>query len=316
MQQNFPANGYEILIVDNASTDATKDVVEAVFHKNPSHGIRYFYEPQPGLLSGRHRGALEANGQVLTFIDDDIETGPHWLHAIQESFSDPSVQLVGGRNLPKYETPPPDWLEWFWTFHPNGKTCEYLSLLDFGTYTHAIDADYVWGLNFSIRKQALFDLGGFHPDCIPKHLQHFQGDGETGLTRKAKEYGYKTIYNPEACIFHWVPQSRMTYAYFEQRNFYQGVCTSYTEIRENQGLSHISSKNVLTYIKKLVNTLRKAHSQEESLKMRFASSYKQGYQFHQQAVRQCPELLMWVLRKSYWDYSLPELSSTQHTEDE
>ena len=233
--QQFSPKEFEILIVDNGSTDNTKNIVEVAITEYPSHQIHYIYEPEPGLLSGRHRGALEAKGEILTFVDDDIEADANWLKAIEESFHDSTVQIVGGRNLPKYEVEPPQWLEWFWTDHPYGKYCGYLSLLDFGSEVREIDANHVWGLNFSIRKSALFELGGFHPDCIDKHLQHFQGDGETGLTQKANQRGYKAIYQPKALVFHHVSKQRMTYEYFEQRYIYQGVCDSYSDIRRSKG---------------------------------------------------------------------------------
>lgn len=130
--QNFPVNQYEVLVVDNGSTDNTKDVTEAAIATYSSHQIRYFYEPEPGLLSGRHRGALEAKGELLIFVDDDIEADPNWLQAIKESFDDSTIQLVGGLNLPKYEVEPREWLEWFWFNHPYGRACGNLILLDFG----------------------------------------------------------------------------------------------------------------------------------------------------------------------------------------
>ena len=70
----------------------------------PHHRIRYLLEPEPGLLSGRHRGALESDGEILVFLDDDIEATAGYLHAILDAFKDPAVQLVGGPNLPRYES--------------------------------------------------------------------------------------------------------------------------------------------------------------------------------------------------------------------
>ncbi len=313
--QTVNPEDFEILIIDNGSTDHTKHVVEEAINAYPCYQIRYIYEPEPGLLSGRHRGALEAKGEILTFIDDDIEADVNWLKAFQESFEDPSVQIIGGRNLPKYEVAPPAWLEWFWLEHPYGRYCPDLSLLDFGDQIRKIDANYVWGLNFSIRKRALLDLGGFHPDCIPKHLQYFQGDGETGLTQKANQYGYTAIYHPKAIVFHRISKKRMTYHYFDQRYFYQGVCNSYSEIRRTHGILRdirLTARitNVLRTCKRIMKRLAKGRTEEELLKERFSRAYQRGYQFHQNAVRQNPKLLEWVLRKDYWDYILPDLSPT------
>jgi len=91
--------------------------------------------------------------------------------------------------------------------------------------------NYIWGLDFAIRRRALFDLGGFHPDCISDALQHFQGDGETGLTMKAFVQGYKAVFTSRAKVYHFISASRMTPEYFERRAYYQGVCDSYSRIR-------------------------------------------------------------------------------------
>ncbi len=314
IQQNYSQDDYEILVIDNGSTDRTQQITEKIIQQNPNHNIRYIYEPEPGLLSGRHRGALEAKGEICIFVDDDIEADPDWLKAISESFQDPSVQLVGGRNLPKYEVPPPSWLECFWQTHKFGKFLGELSLLDFGEEVREIDANFIWGLNFSIRRQALFDLGGFHPDCIAKHLQHFQGDGETGLTIKANETGYKAIYQPQSLVWHQVPESRMTYKYFEQRYFYQGVCNSYTEIRNLESLpktNYIQSvkeliKTPFRAIKQLIRNTDNTNTEEKVLKTKLHQSFIKGVNFHRTAIRQNPQLLEWVMKKDYWDYKLPK----------
>ncbi len=308
--QNFPGDEFEIIVVDNGSNDDTKQIVATAIANHPDHQIHYIYEPEPGLLSGRHRGALEAKGNILIFVDDDIQADVNWLQAIQESFADPSVQIVGGRNLPNYEFEPPEWLAWFWEEHQYGQSCSYLSLLDFGDQVREIDSNYVWGLNFSIRKQALFDLGGFHPDSVPKHLQYFQGDGETGLTLKANQLGYKAIYQPRALVLHQVSKERMTYEYFEKRSFFQGVCNSYTDIRLKGQLKSTSVKSKINAFLKVITqkllTKTKMLSEKEALQQRFHTAFLEGYQFHQNAVRQNPEILNWILKSDYWDYKLPK----------
>ena len=313
--QNFTTNNYEILVIDNGSNDETKSVYNKNYDEHPNHQIRYIYEPEPGLLSGRHRGALEAKGEILVFVDDDIEADVNWLQAIKQSFEDATVQIVGGRNLPDFEVEPPKWLEWFWIEHPYGKLCSELSLLDFGDQVRDIDPNYVWGLNFSIRKVALFELGGFHPDCIPKHLQCFQGDGETGLTQKAKLKGYRAIYQPNALVFHSVSQERMTYEYFDRRYFYQGISDSYSFLRQSQGQLNQGSlidkiKIILKVFQKIARKLMIHKQEHNALKGRFISAYQRGYQFHKKAVMKNPQLLDWVLKPNYWNYTLPQINIT------
>jgi glycosyltransferase involved in cell wall biosynthesis len=85
-QLNYRSDEYEILIIDNGSTDNTKNISKKVIQENPEHTIKYIFEPSPGLLAARHKGALEAQGNILTFIDDDIIPFPTWLVAISKSF--------------------------------------------------------------------------------------------------------------------------------------------------------------------------------------------------------------------------------------
>ena len=67
--QTLEPSSCEILIVDNGSSDNTRGETEGIMREMPHHRIRYLFEPEPGLLSGRHRGALESNGEILVFLD-------------------------------------------------------------------------------------------------------------------------------------------------------------------------------------------------------------------------------------------------------
>lgn len=310
VESDYDPKYFEIIIVDNGSTDDTHKISEQYNSGYPSHCIKYIYDDEPGMLTGRHRGAVEAKAEILTFIDDDIKADKGWLKAIIDTFNNPEVHLVGGRNLPEYEITPPHWLNWFWYSHPNGKFCGSLSLLDFGEKQIEIDPNFIWGLNFSIRKKTFLEVGGFHPDCIPQKLQHFQGDGETGLTRKIKEKGYKSIYQPKALVHHIIPAERLTYDYFDKRFFYQGVCDSFTYIRKHGKLNEdilCLKQNNFEKIKTLIRWLKYSFfsKPEQVLRNRFFQKSKEGYLFHHLAVKANPKLLEWVLKDNYFDYHLP-----------
>jgi len=318
---NYPTDEYEILIIDNGSTDNTENISKTIIRENPQHTIKYIFEPSPGLLAARHKGASEAHGNIFTFIDDDIIPFPTWLETISKSFEEENVQLVGGKSIPKYEEAPPVWLQMLWEMTPYGGTsCCYLSLQDLGDQTKDIHPNYIFGLNLSIRKKALFDAGGFHPDLYPKYLQRFQGDGETGLTMCCYDNGFRAIYRPEAGVFHCIPPQRMTISYFENRMFYQGVCNSYTNIRLQKGM--YGKNNRTTNIKKILfshlypakkallkyfnpKKLEEEHSELKQIRQLMVSAYNKGYQFHQTELKKNPELLKWVLKENYWDYHIP-----------
>jgi glucosyl-dolichyl phosphate glucuronosyltransferase len=302
---NYSWQDYEILIVDNGSTDNTRAVAEAAIKSTPECQIKYYFEPVPGLLSGRHRGALESRGDILVYVDDDIEADPYWLEAVAEAFEDPAVHLVGGKNLPKYECNPPDWLDAFWYRKGSLNQCFFLSLVDLGDQLTEIDPLYVWGLNFSIRKKTLFELGGFNPDTVPKSLQRYQGDGDTGLAWKVKAAGYKVIYQPTALVYHIVPNDRLDLDYFKERMYFAGVSDSYTTIRRNGDIRFDwKIQEPLPQIKRLWRriTCRLSKGPHAIIKQRVREGWLEGYAFHQNEVRKDPELLRWILKEDYWDY--------------
>jgi hypothetical protein len=224
-----------------------------------------------------------------------------------EAFADRTTDLAGGPSLPNFEVEPQDWVRNYWIKKNGRVVCGPLSVTYNGNKKIEIDPCHVWGLNFAIRKKTLFDLGGFHPDCIPKNLQHFQGDGETGLTLKAKEKNLKAVYAPEATVYHNIPKERLTVKYFEERNYYQGVCDSYTQIRKSDGIKNI---RVPEYnpIETSPSHLSAYEQYKQLIYRRIQNSYVDGFRFHQEAVRKSGILLEWVLRDNYlFDYRLPKI---------
>lgn len=304
--QDISSKLYEILIIDNGSTDDTKNLVQAIISKNSQHNIKYYFEPEPGSLSARHCGALNAKGEILIFTDDDIEANKGWLGSIIRAFEDKNIHLIGGPSMPVFEVEPPEWISQYWIKKNEGFLCGPLSIQFFGDRKKEIDPTRVWSLNWSIRKKTFFKEGGFHPCVIPKHLQHFQGDGETGLSLKLKAKGHRAVYLPEAKITHHIPKERLTALYFEGRFYYQGVCDSYTQIRKNGGIKNVSLPE---YNPIEISSLHlSAYEQyKQIIYQRIQNSYVDGFRFHQEAVLKNDIMLEWVLRDNYlFDYTLPK----------
>jgi glucosyl-dolichyl phosphate glucuronosyltransferase len=317
VRQTFASSAFEILVIENGPESGAREVTSRIGRENSGIALSYIHDATPGLLTGRHRGALEAHGDLLVFVDDDIDASPEWLAAMVEPFAGPDVHLVGGRNLPRFAVPPPAWVDGFWYSPPyGGRACTFLSLLDLGEEPLTVDANYVWGLNFGIRRRTLFRLGGFHPDSIPDHLQHFQGDGETGLTMKVNQAGLRASYQPKAVVHHRIPATRLTTEYFRRRAFYQGVCDSFAAIRREPGclgtLGFAEGPEVRLDDASIGGAAQKrargtSEPTFEDVEQEVRAAHEAGYAFHQEAVRRHPRLLEWVLRESYWDYRLPDL---------
>jgi glycosyltransferase involved in cell wall biosynthesis len=312
----------EVIIVDNGSTDQTAIICKEFINKNSNIKTRYVYDPVPGLLTGRHAGAFLASGDILAFIDDDVELSRKWAKSILKTIEErPEVKLLTGPNLPKYESYPPDWLDNFWIQLPDkGCFCGALSLLDLGNENKYIDPTFVWGLNFIIRKEIFNELKGFHPDTVPKGIQFLQGDGETGLSIKAKDKGYKAYYDSGIMVYHFVPDSRMTFDYFEKRFYFQGVADSFTELRRRNGLykKNDIGENEIPLMRKLKNSLKKNYFNLKKEKIGYSrdkvnnifekcqEKYKEGFTFHQTFFEKNSVVHDWVLRTDYLDYMLPD----------
>jgi len=314
--QTLPSNFFEVLVIDNGSTDNTRQVVELA--RQRLGNVRYFYDPTPGLHVGRHLGMKMAESDILVYADDDIEAFPTWLEAIAESFQDPEVVLVGGKNLPKWESEPPEWILKMWEPDKNGdRVLGYLSILDLGNERKFINPFYVFGCNFSIRKKILLEAGGFHPDAFPQELIKYRGDGESHVSRYISDHNYKALYHPQASVYHIVPSSRLTEDYFCQRAHNQGISDSYTKIR----LQHLGDNNkrlLLRYcrvlkkmaigkwlkllIRQIGSKILTENGDEISfIKKKIQKAYLEGWNYHQQLVKRDLSLLGYVIRENYYD---------------
>lgn len=289
-RQTLSRDRFEVIVVDNGSTDNTAEVVRT-FAKNEMP-IRYVLETSPGLHAGRHRGMKEAVGSILTYADDDIQAFPEWLETIKQCFADERIAIVGGKDLPNYQSTPPKWMDSLWISTNQGKYLTYFSLIDLGDKVMEIDPAFVFGCNFSIRKSILKEVGGFHPDGMPSSLIKLRGDGETHVAEAVRALGYKTIYHPLASVYHWVPTSRMDKAYIAKRAFADGVTESYRHTRQGKSLTENS-------ITKVLRRLRETLLDEVEKQIR--KNFRRGYEFHQNEVMRDPELRSWVLRESYID---------------
>ena len=292
LEQTFPTDRFELIVVDNGSTDGTAAVVEEFRHK-ATFDLRSFREDGPGLHRGRHAGLSAARADVLVFADDDILPLPTWLEAIHDVFTDPAVALAGGKNLPHWEKDPPPWLDRLWT---STRYIPSLSILDLGDQRRDIDPRDVWGCNFSVRRAVVEQAKGFHPDSMPTELLQLRGDGETHVSRVAAAAGLRAVYDPRASVLHTVSAERMTFDYFERRAFAEGVSTSFHVARNNfRAPRRLHLFALLRALKRLKPIL------PERLYLRAITgdAFRRGFLWHQRLFATDPAVREWVLRADY-----------------
>ena len=296
LRQQTLAEGFEILVVDNAPSDELREYVQSLVEAN-SPPIRYIPEPRTGLHYARHAGTHAAHGEILVYVDDDVLTPPGWLEAICEPYSDPKVACVGGKTVAKWEAVPPEWIK--------PLVGGPLSILDMGEETRDLTpGEYVYGCNMSVRKRVFYEIGGFNPDYYgDRKLIWYVGDGECGLVDKIFAAGYRVVYEPRAWLYHRIPKSRMTPEYFSRRLFIRGIESSYTKYRSHPvGATRLLLQAGVQGMYcgyQLIRCLMECPGTTKYVRRRMALSSRKARALH--ALRLCfsPKLRAHVTRKDY-----------------
>lgn len=188
-EQTLPKDEYEIIVVDNRSTDDTRQYVESLLpeHKN----LVYLYEPKSGATNARHAGARKAKGEYLVFADNDGLFNPECLASIIEVYqANKDCAAVACRIDIVWDGEEPKWIK------------PYKYLLGQLNYGDDIRYDnhnrfYLNGGLMSVRKDVFERLGGFNPDLIGPYLI---GDGDLGFVNKL---------HAEHALIGWAPNARM-----------------------------------------------------------------------------------------------------------
>lgn len=212
--QTLDPVSYEILVVDNNSTDNTREVAEQLL-SGAKCRQKYIFEPQQGLHHARNRGIREARGDIVVFGDDDIVASKTWLENLLHEFDrEPDIGIVGGKITPIWDKPPPNWIYDYGTESVHG----VFAYLDYGTERLVLEQGWLYGCNFAIRRDLAVTIGGSYPDTFPRSLSHLSGTGEIAMIDGARRMGLKVIYLPSAQVQHHVAAARATLKYFIDRH--------------------------------------------------------------------------------------------------
>lgn len=180
---------YEVIVVDNGSTDTTRLVVAEFIAKLPTkhYGrLRYCFESRPGLSYARNTALRVAQGDILVFTDDDILPASEWLNEIHREFkADPDLFVLGGRVL---------------LAHSGLQPVGIVTGTHAQTVTTPDGASLVIGANFAFRREVLAQIGGF--DTRLGAGSYFGGGEDVDFVYRAIKAGYKLLYAPNATVYH------------------------------------------------------------------------------------------------------------------
>jgi glucosyl-dolichyl phosphate glucuronosyltransferase len=199
---------WEVLVVDNNSTDQTRQVVDGIRAEHPQR-FRYLLEPQAGKSRALNKGIEAAQGDILVFIDDDVVVEPSWLDNLTVSLRSGACAGVAGRILPEGGFRPPPWLSVDGRF-----ALAPLALFDLGPQAGELHGS-PFGANMAYRKEMFRKHGGFRIDLGPaagtKEPQKSE-DSEFGMRLLAA--GERLRYEPSAIVYHEIPAGRVRKDYF------------------------------------------------------------------------------------------------------
>ena len=236
VNQSYPKDLFEIIVVDNNSNDDTKKVVEN-WKDRSEVPVKYIFEKKQGAHIARNSAAKLSESEILYFTDDDMIADKDLLINIVKPFDlDYNVAIVGGKVLPKWEFDPPEWLL---KYFKNGS----LSLIEKTEKLIIVSYDMgIYSCHQAILRNVLFECGGFNPDIVKQKLI---GNGETGLNIKVLDAGYNFAYTDAAVTHHIIPRTRMTQKYMNYRFANQGNCDSFTIFRKNENSKKVLMKMIM-----------------------------------------------------------------------
>jgi cellulose synthase/poly-beta-1,6-N-acetylglucosamine synthase-like glycosyltransferase len=205
-----PVVPWEVLLIDNASTDGTGKVAESYWVDGPAP-LRVVRETKLGLQRARERGLQEAKYDFLGFVDDDNWVARDWVRIAYETLaSDASTGAVGSICDPVFEVAAP---EWFGKFHSN-----YAVFTDGDLREVTQPLGFLNGAGLCVRKAAWTQLirGGFHSLVTDRVGRRLSAGGDTELTLAIRLAGWKIRIDPRLRLQHFMPAQRLRWEYLRR----------------------------------------------------------------------------------------------------
>jgi len=211
-----PSSPWEILLVDNASTDDTPALLADTAWRPQDVSVRIVREQQLGLSNARNRAIKESRGKYLLFVDDDETPDPQWLTAYEHAMLAYAPDALGGRIDVLFEHGErPSWLQ--------DELLGFLGHLDHGEDCWLNDPDTpFYGGNFAVRVAIFPEAGEFDADLGRKGEINIGGE-DTEFYRRLIASNYKVRWVPDAIINHRIRADKLWKSYFLDLHYRQGM---------------------------------------------------------------------------------------------
>jgi glycosyltransferase involved in cell wall biosynthesis len=222
MQEGVGNRQWEVLVVDNNSSDHTPRVVAELAGTLPIT-TRYAREPEQGLNYARNTGIRESKGKYFAYVDDDIQVSPVWLASLLEAFEANDADAVGGRIHLDPAVVLPKWIR------PDTDMMGFLGYQDFGPEPLRLDGRrrYPFGGNMAFHRRVVERIGYFNAKlgrkgAGRKRSELFKGAETDYFHRLADTGEVRIFYAPNAIVYHHVMPFQLEKNYFRTIHFNAG----------------------------------------------------------------------------------------------
>jgi len=237
--QTLGGEDYEVIVVDNNSTDGTAEIGRSFANKYKN--FYFLQEKSQGVSHARNRGWQAAQGRYVAFLDDDAKATPDWCSRILQAFAEVSPQpaAVGGSIHPWYEVTPPGWFTDDFEIRTWGNVAGFLRppVARFGFA----------GSNMAFPRSILEACGGFDVNLGPRGNQASFGE-DSELFFRIHEKAPWFWFDPAIKVLHWVPLRNMTISYRIWRSFQTGWSGALIHRHQFFSYGHLRAILILVYV--------------------------------------------------------------------
>lgn len=203
--QTLNTDFFEVLIIDNNSTDHSASIINSFIEENKSIPFYYFLEVNKGLSHARNRGIYEAKGKWVSYIDDDAEAAPSFAENIKKATEDYKDAIgFGGCVKPKYsESEEPAWM--------NKYLYGYVGSIDLRFPERKFEGKmkYPIGCNMMYRKDILVKAGGFNNDLQARSDDKY-------IFFEVSKISSDIFYIPDIFVLHNIDKERLLFSSFKK----------------------------------------------------------------------------------------------------
>jgi glycosyltransferase involved in cell wall biosynthesis len=212
------AQPWEVLVVDNSSSDGTPELVARTARDFPVP-LRYLHEPTQGKYAAMNSGIRASRGQIIAATDDDARVAPDWLDRAEAGLLEHRCGFVGGLVRPLWDRPAPAWLD-----ERSAIVQKVLAICNHGPAPREYGLRLGWplGVNVAYRRE-VFERAGLFDPSLGRKAGTLRSQAQREWHLRARAAGIKGFYLPDMIVEHRVIVDRLHKQYFRRWYYWHGI---------------------------------------------------------------------------------------------